>query len=171
MKKILIAKILKPQGLKGEVKAKVYELKETSLKKGLQVYIKNTPLTIETVRERAGFLYVTFKNHNSIEMVEQFRNEEVYINENDLKTLEDNEFYVKDLLGCIVLLDSGKELGTVTEIENYGANDVYTVANSKKEEVLFALVDHLFLEVNLDKKQIIIDEKIFDEVKIWKSTF
>jgi len=167
MEKILIAKILKPQGLRGEVKVKAYELKDTSLKQGLQVYLKNNKtIVVRSIRERQGFLYLSFENYNSIKEVEELRNEEIFINESDLKALEEDEFYVKDLIGCTVKLNSGKELGIVTEIENYGANDVYTVINSKKEEVMFALVDNLFLEVDIKNKQIILDEKVFDEVKI-----
>jgi 16S rRNA processing protein RimM len=167
MKKVLIAKILKPQGLRGEVKINPYNKKETSLKEGVCVYLNNNnTLTIRTLRERAGFLYATFENYNSIEAVEPLRGEELFILEEDLNTLDEDEFYVKDLIGCTVLLNSGAKLGNVTEIENYGANDVYTVRNSQKQEVLFALVDGLILEVNLDKKQIIVDEKVLNEVII-----
>ena len=167
MEKVIVAKILKAQGLKGEVKLSATDLENTSLKKGVSVYLKNNHrLIVRSIRERQGFLFVTFENYDSIEAVEVLKNEELYMNSSDLKPLEQNQFYVKDLLNCVVKTTGGKELGKIVEIEHYGANDVYTLLNTKKQEILFALVENLFLEVNLEEKLIIVDEALFDEVKI-----
>jgi 16S rRNA processing protein RimM len=166
MKKILIAKILKTQGLRGEVKVKTYSLENNVLKEGMQVFLNNNKsLTIKTSRERVGFLYLTFEGYNSIEEVEILRNEDLFTLEENLENLNNNEFYVKDLLGCTVTLNNGDVLGVVEEIENYGASDVYTVTNGKAETI-FALVDGLFLEVDLNNKRIVVDKSILEEVMV-----
>ena len=164
MEKILVAKVLKSQGLKGEVKINAYNKNDSALNSGLTVYLKNgSQLFIRSMRERNGFFYATFENYNSIEQVECLKNEELYINASDLNKLSKDEYYVKDLLGCLVITNTSKELGIITEIENFGSADIYTV-KSKQQEVLFALVEGLFLSVDLQKKQIIVDENKLNEV-------
>jgi len=164
MEKIAVAKILKSQGLKGEVKINAYNKNDSALKQGLTVYLKDgSPLFIRSFNERKGFFYVTFENYNSIEQVESLKNEELFINTTDLNKLNKDEYYVKDLLGCLVITNTNKELGIVTEIENFGSADIYTVKN-KQQEILFALVEGLFLSVDLQKKQIIVDENKLNEV-------
>ncbi|PKK96134.1 MAG: hypothetical protein CVV59_00205, partial [Tenericutes bacterium HGW-Tenericutes-4] len=66
---------------------------------------------------------------------------------------------------CTVTLNNGDVLGVVEEIENYGASDVYTVTNGKAETI-FALVDGLFLEVDLNNKRIVVDKSILEEVMV-----
>lgn len=166
MQKIEVAKVLKPQGLKGEVKLKVYNIKDSVLKLGTQVFLKNNEsLTINSIRERAGFFYVTFEGKTKIEEIEYLKNEVLFVMEDELPELEEDEYFVKDLIGATVKLNSGKELGVVTEIENYGAADIYTVVKNKTE-ILFSLVEGLFLSVDLKNKVIIVDESILEEVMV-----
>ena len=166
MEKLLVATVLKPQGLKGQVKVKPYNLDVSLFKKGLVVYKKNNEtLTLETVSFRGGFLYLTFKGYNVIEQVEHLRNEDLYVEEVELNELNEGEYYIKDLIGCEVLTTEGKLLGTITEIDNYGAADIYTVVRDNNE-ILFAFIEGLFTKVNVEEKIVEVDEELLKEVVV-----
>lgn len=50
-------------------------------------------------------------------------------------------------------------VGTIKDIENYGANDIITFYNMGKIYTM-AYVDDLFLEVDIQNKKIIVSSKI-----------
>ena len=61
--------------------------------------------------------------------------------------------------------DEGKFLGTIAEVESYGAADVYTVTN-KNSEILFAFVEGIFDLVDLKNKKVIVKQAVLDEVMV-----
>ena len=168
MEKIEIARVLKPQGLKGEVKVKAYSGENSILKEGLTVLLKNgTELFVTKKRMQKGFYYLTFKGLDAIEKVESLRNEGLFVLKNQLDELDKDEYYIADLIGAYVYSKAGEFLGEIKEIENYGAADIYTLKN-KNKEVLFAFVEGLFESVDLENKKIIVNDKKLSEVIVWK---
>ena len=59
---------------------------------------------------------------------EELRDIDIVIGEGDLRKLEDDRFYVFDIVGLKVVTDDGREQGTVTEVLQGGANDVYVTS-------------------------------------------
>ena len=167
MKKILIAKILKPQGLKGEIKVKAFGDDLTVFDANNTLFLNNNTVTIEKSRVQKGFVYLKLQNFNSIEEVESLRNYNFYINEDELPKLEEDEYFVKDLINLKVYNQKEEYLGTVTEINNYGSADVYTIKN-KGKTTEFAFVDGLFESVDYDSQKIVVNNQLFEEVVVWK---
>ena len=103
MEKLIIAKVLKPQGLNGQVKVKFYGNDLDLFVPNLIVYLKdNSSLKVKTVSVRNGFLYLTFEGLGIIEKIEYLRGQDLFVEEQLLKDLEDDEYYVKDLIDCEV---------------------------------------------------------------------
>ncbi|MGD9901388.1 MAG: ribosome maturation factor RimM [Spirochaetales bacterium] len=166
MARVSIAKILKPQGLKGQVKVMPYGEDASVFEKGKTLLLKNNAeLKIESSSVRSSFLYINFEGFNTIEEVETLRSKELFILEDELPDLKKGEYYVKDLLDMEVYGTSGDFLGTVVEIENFGSADVYTLKNGLNE-VTFAFVTGLFEKVNFDENKIVVNSKLFEEVVV-----
>ena len=49
-------------------------------------------------------------------------------------TYQNKEYYVSELVGCIVQNSSNEELGTITKVDNFGAGDLLEVQNSKNKK-------------------------------------
>jgi 16S rRNA processing protein RimM len=82
------------------------------------------------------------------------RNEVVLVRSEGLPPLGEGELYLHQVLGMTVIDDSNnKPLGTVTEIIETGANDVYVVLNENGLEILLPALDHVILDINVDKKE------------------
>ncbi|RBN37369.1 16S rRNA processing protein RimM, partial [Priestia megaterium] len=87
--------------------------------------------------------------------VEQYKNCEVKIPEEQLTDLEDGEFYFHEIIGCTVKTEDGVEVGTVKEILTPGANDVWVVKKGGKE-VLIPYIDDVVQSIDIDEKEIVI---------------
>lgn len=122
---IEIAKILKPQGIKGEVKAlpstNVVEV-FSSLKECL---VGNRTLHIEHCNFRQGFLYIKFKEVKTRNDAELERGNLIKISRHLLEEAKpEDEFFVDELIGMIVYDDRGQLVGQIVNIMNYGATDI-----------------------------------------------
>ena len=119
-----IGKIVNTIGLKGEVKVYPYIDDFTDIK---FVYVNNTRMEIERIRNKKTVVAIKFKEVNSIDEAEELRNEIIELDDEDAPELEEGKYYIKDLIGFEVITDEGKVLGKLDDIFNTGANDIYQV--------------------------------------------
>lgn len=125
---IEIAQIVKPQGIKGEVKAlpltNVVEIFD-ELKECL---VGNKMMHIKHVNLRQGFLYIKFDEINSRNDAELYRNLTLKVEKSLLESFTgEDEFLVDDLIGAILYDTKGNMVGQIMEILNYGASDIFVV--------------------------------------------
>jgi 16S rRNA processing protein RimM len=133
---ITIGRIVSPQGLKGEVR--VYpdtDFPERFLEPG-QRWLKHPkraePTPIQLLKGRylqgKGLYVVQLAGVTSRNQAEALRNHMLLVLSEDRPELEENEFYVADLVGLrVVLQSSGREIGLVTDVYEAG-NDLLEVS-------------------------------------------
>lgn len=163
MRKIEIGYITKPQGIKGEVRIKLYSDNYFLFKNLNKIYINNLEYKILNSSNRGTFGVLKLENLNDANEAEKLRNCKVFANYNDLQIGED-EILISDLIGYSVVTNLGTNLGKVTDISNYGAGDIYTVTGAK--EILFVNVNDIILQINSDKEEILIDENKLSELSV-----
>jgi 16S rRNA processing protein RimM len=94
-------------------------------------------LDVASARFFKKFVIVKFKQFNNINEVEKFRGCELTIDRKDAIKLEKGEYYCADLIGLTIVDEEGTELGTLTEILQTGANDVYEMTKKDSEEKIY----------------------------------
>ena len=67
--------------------------------------------------------------------------------------LGENENFIADLIDMEVVTDEGKALGTLIDVMETGANDVYVVETSEGEEILLPAIRDCILDVNVEEKR------------------
>lgn len=166
MEKILIAKILRPQGLNGEVKCKLENDNYEIIKDVNEVYLneKQVPTRIIEKSFRQGYLYLKLSMINSREKADLIRNFNIYADKKYIK-IPDDEYMVSDLIGMQVFSSDGQEIGKLLDVENYGAGDILVIEQYKREYMVPFIKD-IVLKVNLAANIIIVDKKRYDEAKI-----
>lgn len=122
--------IVKAHGLKGEVNVFPTTDDPNRFKKLKKVYMDTgrdgkKELNIERVKIGSKFVIVKFKEYNDINEVERFRQKPLIIPREDAVKLEPGEYFLGDLEGMTVVDEDGKELGTIMQVIQTGANDVY----------------------------------------------
>ena len=81
--------------------------------------------------------------------------------------LPEGRYFIFDLIGCNVITDTGENIGKVTDVMQPGANDVYVVKNDKSE-VLIPAVKSFVLDIDINKKQIIVKGDMLQEVAVYE---
>lgn len=157
---ITIGTMVNTHGLKGEVKIKpqTHFVEERFAKRAhifLQYENNLLELEIKSVREHKGMLLVCFEGYTDINQVEAWKGSKLFIKEEQLTPLDEDEIYYRDLLDMQVETTSGQELGNVSEIIETGANIVIRVKGER--EVLIPYVKTFIKEVHMEDKKLIVE--------------
>lgn len=113
-------------------------------------------LTVASHRVHKNFDLLTFEGYPSINDVEPFKDGILKVSEDQLTELEEDEFYFHEIIGCTVVSLDGEEIGTITEIIQTGANDVWAVKGKEKTHYI-PYIEDVVKEVDVDSKKITIE--------------
>ena len=160
----VIGKIVKAQGIKGEVKIIPITDDVLRFNKLKKATVKGQEMTVEASRVQNDCAYVKFKGVDTRNDAELLQNEYVSVAREDAVKLPENTWFIVDILGSKVFVDD-KEIGTLTDVMQNAAVDVYVVSDGKNETMFPALKD-LIKNVDIDKKIITLDGKRFKEVAV-----
>lgn len=159
MSKIKVAKIINSHGIRGELK--ISPIGNEVFDKGTSYYIGDnyTEVVVENSRLHKGHYIVKFDQYDDINQVLRFKDKDLYINEDDLAILEEDEFYIKDLIGMEVYSE-GSLVGHIEDVLDYQANDVYVVKTMDNKELMVPAVGEFILDVDLSNNRM--DIKIIE---------
>lgn len=121
-------------------------------------------LNCEKIQPNGNVAIAKFKEINTIEDAEKFRNKIIYIDRSDAK-IEEGSYFIQDLIGCRVNdADTGKNYGVISEVSSTGANDVWHIKNADKE-YLIPVIDEIVKEVDVENENVLITplKGIFDD--------
>ncbi len=137
-------KITGTHGVRGEMRVHPWCDSPEFLTKFKRLYLDDKgEKYIKVVRSRAHGNMVILKAEgiDDIPSAEQLRNKIVYINRKDVK-LTDGANFVQDLIGCrVVDADNGAEYGTLSDVSETGANDVWHIMTANGEVLIPAIPD------------------------------
>ena len=120
-KKICIARIAAPHGIKGLVKILPYA-EDLSLIEAVQEF------DITLKNPSGKYILAEIAGVNSREAVEAIKGTELYVDRAALPDPDDGEYYIEDLVGMMcVQAESGEEIGKVIAVPNYGAGDLLEI--------------------------------------------
>ena len=139
MQSVLIGQIVNVHGIKGEVKVYPYTDDVDSLAKKLKnIYLEENlkEKYKSSCRVQKGMLLMKISGIDTVEKAETLRNKYIYISEDTLDALEEDSYYIKDLIGLEVIDTKNNEVfGTLDYIFNTGANDVYEITTKQNTKV------------------------------------
>lgn len=108
-------------------------------------------LTISSVKFFKQFVILKFKEFVNINDVEPFRKKSLLVTRDQAVPLEEDEYFIADLIGLRVITDEDKVLGELTDVLETGANDVYQVTDENGKEILLPAIKDCILSVDLEK--------------------
>ncbi|MGN1114193.1 MAG: ribosome maturation factor RimM [Oscillospiraceae bacterium] len=153
MKNLLeIGKIVTVFGIKGEVKVQPWCDSPEFLCGFDKLYYKSgTEVNIERSRVAKNMVVMKIEGIDSIEQAQTIRNRVLYMNREDVE-LEKGCYFVQDLVGLKVIdTQSQKEYGTITEVFETGANDVYTIKSCDEKLYYIPAIPDVIDKVDLDQ--------------------
>ena len=146
-------KIINKRGISGELKVECYCDSVSSLNGVKKLYGDDKGATVYdvvTIKNYKGFLYIKLSGIDSAEKADEMRNKLLYVSRNDIKKTESSVF-IADIIGLDVIdIDSGIVYGTISDVVNYGASDIYSIKTSSGTVMIPAVKD-IVVEIDIDK--------------------
>ena len=161
---IAVATVLKPQGIRGEVKVKVFVDDAEDMKAFKRVIIDGAEYSVLSVRASGEFAYLALKGVADRNAAELLRAKDICVLRKDMPEPPEGRYYIADLTGCKVVASSGESLGEVISVTP-ARTDIYTLS-TPKGEVSFAAADGVIESVDVESKTITVNKKRFKEVSV-----
>ena len=160
MQSILIGNISNIHGIKGEIKVYPYtddienltSLKRIYLDENLEVSYK-----VKLARVHKQMLIVKLEGINDANAALKLKTKNIYIPRNELKELDEDTYYIEDLLNSTIIdIDTNEHIGIITYVFNTGANDVYEVERKDKSKVYIPAISQVVKKVDINAKEIFV---------------
>lgn len=143
-------------GVWGEVKVfpttddvnRFKKLKEIILDTGKE----HITLEIQGVKFFKKFAILKFKDIDSINDIEKYKGKSLFVTRQNAIKLKKDEYFITDLIGLEVVDEEDKTLGTLKEVLETGANDVYIIEMQDGRELLLPAIKQCVLQVDMDSR-------------------
>ena len=153
-----VGQIVNTFGIKGFVKIYPYVNDISRFDDLKTVYVKlkkqESKLEIEEVKYQKNMILIKFKGIETVEQAELLRNSYIEIDRSQAIPLEKDEYFIADLLGLDVYLDTGEKLGILDDIYNTGGSDIYVVKNELGKQFLLPYIDDVVKNIDLENGKI-----------------
>ena len=166
MERLIIAEVLKPQGIRGELKIKTYTDAPEDVRAFKTVYIDKNAYKVLSFRVGVGsFAYLGLRGIPDRNAAELLRGKKIEGDREEAPALEEGRYYIVDILGLTAVTEDGDVLGTVKDISPL-SSEVYTLEKDGKQ-ILFPAVRGVVKKVDLENRRLIVDKKRFNEVAVY----
>lgn len=152
--KLQVGVISSTHGVRGEVKVfpttddvkRFKRLKEVILETGKE----ELTLEIEGVKFFKQFAILKFKGIDNINDIEKYKGKSLFVTRKNAVPLRRDEYFIADLQGLSVEDEGGNLIGTLRDVMETGANDVYIVDMTDGREVLLPAIKECILDVDVE---------------------
>ena len=166
---LMIATVLKPQGVRGECKLRSYAADIERFHKWDTLYLKKNdsflPVSLRTVRIRDGFVYAHLDGSDSADAAERFRGCDLYIARSAAAPVDKDSTLIADLIGYEAKDEDGESIGVLTDVLQYGTVDTW-VFQSGTSTLMAPALKAVFPEVDTERKLIRTVREKLEEVAV-----
>ncbi len=150
---ILIGKIIGTHGIKGYLKIKPYTdfLDRFDKNKILKIKLDNSlfEFLIEDSFVHKDFVCAKLESVDSINDAQKLVSREIFILDDDLRKLDEDEYYVHDLVGLEVKGQDGESIGKIVDVIRLVSNDVFEIELVNNKKVFYPFLKDFVEEINL----------------------
>ena len=168
---LLLGEIVRPQGIRGEVKVRhytddperFYDLDVVFLKRG-ESYDE---VNVEDARVQGDDVYLKLEGIDDRNEAEKLRNIQLWVDRDNAVELGEDEVFIADILGAKAFDTQGNEIGVLKDVLTPGGVDVF-VFKTKKGTLMMPALKTVILEMDADEGKIILDENRLEEVALYE---
>ena len=172
MEYLQIGEIVRPQGIKGEVKLRAMSSDPERYARLESVYLLEKGQYVEHKvlkgRCNAGFAVLQLADVKDRNAAEALRGVKVYVDRAHAIELDEDENFVEDLIGLTAVDTKGNEIGELKDVLTPNSIcDVY-VFDTPRGEMMIPALKRVIARVDLDEEKIVLDEAVLPEVAVWE---
>ena len=158
---LILGKVLRPHGVRGELRVQLMTDYPERIVKLKKIALGDSPTStkiqfysVEFMRPHQDYGLLKLKNVNDRNDADLLRDLFVMVKTEDAVPLDEDEIYLYQLIGMTVKTDTDDILGTVTDVLETGANDVYIIKSDKYGEILIPVIESVVLKTDTDTNTI-----------------
>lgn len=152
--------ITSTHGIRGEVKVfpttddagRFKKLKQVILDTGKE----KMDLEIAGVKFFKNMVILKFQGIDDINEVQKYCKMGLFVTRENAVKLKKDEYFIADLIGLSVISDEEEDLGTIKDVLQTGANDVYVVTMPDGGELLIPAIKQCIKEVDIAGGRVVV---------------
>ena len=168
---LLLGEIVRPQGIRGEVKVRhytddperFYDLDVVFLKRGENY----DEVGVEDARVQGDDVYLKLEGIDDRNEAEKLRGIQLWVDRDNAVELGEDEVFIADILGARAFDTKGNQLGVLKDVLTPGGVDVF-VLKTPKGNLMFPALKEVLLEMNADEGKLVLDENKLEEVALYE---
>jgi len=141
-------KIVNTHGIRGEVKIVPWADSAEFLCDLPTLYIDGKPVAVRSARPHKGNALVLLEGIDDVNTAMLLKNKVVYLHRDDVE-LDEDAFFLADVIGLDVVDENGVKLGVLDDILSPSLQDVYVVKGER--EIMIPVVPEFILETNTEE--------------------
>lgn len=150
MDRIKVGKIVSAVGIKGEVKVYPYTDYPERFEELEGVYADGEWLEIDRVRYQKNMAVIKFAGTDDRNAAEALRDRYLTIDRKDLRQLDEDEYFIFDLIGLQAQKEDGTFLGTVSDVIQNTAQDLYEITAQDGQKYLIPAVREFVTDIDIN---------------------
>ena len=108
--------------------------------------------TIQSASPFKNMVLLQVKELTDRNQAEAVKGGTLWIPREEALPLEENEYYISDVVGALVVTEEGETLGMVGDVLTTGSNEVFAVKTPDGQEILIPSIKDCVIAMDLDKK-------------------
>lgn len=165
--RLKVGLIVKPQGIKGELKVQPLTDDISRFKKLKQVIIDDKNYKVTSATIGGGVVFLSLFGVNDRDLAETLRGKFLFVERKDAVPLEEGRYFIADLIGCEVVIEDGEKIGVIKDIFS-SRTDVITVACDNGKIMRFPFLKDLVVSVDVYQKKFIVKRQRLSEVSCYE---
>lgn len=154
LKRFKLGQIVNAVGLKGETRVYPYTDYKERFEELPELYIEETVYTVEKVRYMGEMAVIKFKGVEDRTAAERLKGRYLYVDRENARELEEDEYFIPDMIEMEVADEDGRLLGTLIDVIQNTAQDLYEVKAADTGKLFFIpAVGEFILNVDLEKRR------------------
>lgn len=168
---LLLGEIVRPQGIRGEVKVKHFTDDPYRFEDLETVYIKRgqayQPIGVTGARVQKDDVYLTLDGIVDRNEAEKLRGTQLWVDRANAVELDEDSVFIADILGAKAYDTQGHEIGVLKDVLTPGGVDVFVFKTAKGTMMMPALKT-VILTMDADEGRIVLDENRLEEVALYE---
>lgn len=167
---LVVGEVLRPQGLRGEVKVKPLTDDPDRFFALRRVFLRGEEKRCHCLRVHEGYAYLQIDGIFSREAAEGIRGEMLRIRREDAVKLPENAEFICDLIGCQAVDTEGRIWGELKDVLQPGGCDVYVFRREDGRELMVPALKKVVLQVRPSERHILLDAQGVRETGVTDDT-
>ncbi len=164
-----IGEIVGTHGIRGEIRVNPWCDSPEFVKKFKTLYFDSNGscvAQINSARPHGNIVLLTIKDIDTVEKAQKLRGKILYMKRSDT-SLPEGTYFIAELIGCTVYDADDESIvyGTLSDVSETGANDVWHITDSKGKEYLIPSIPDVVIDTDVVNNRILIRplKGIFDD--------